>query len=331
MADKNTEQDINYSKIKLWVPILVALGVIILWGISWPVISKHFGQLNMQGTFGDSFGAVNALFSGLAFGGVIYTIILQSRELRLQREELRETRQEFKIQNNTLKLQQFENTFFNLLKTHHDIVNSMSWNALHHRDLINNFENELRSKVAANEGVFNGREVFNVTYELLKDIKFEGIQKHSWEGDYMACYELVRTNYGHYYRNLYRLIKFVDENDLIPLSQDIRTSVAHPQHQQELQYLKHLSKYKYTCIIRSQLSDYELKWLFYNGLSELGKKFKGYIERYSLLKNLDNTDLHDSSWTSNENYYDSSAYNPNKIKGPLIPKDYYNYSLHSGN
>lgn len=40
------------------------------------------------------FGAVNALFSGLAFAGIIYTILPQRRELELQREELRATRTE---------------------------------------------------------------------------------------------------------------------------------------------------------------------------------------------------------------------------------------------
>lgn len=47
-----------------------------------------------RGTFGDMFGAVNSLFSGLAFAGVIYAIALQSQELSLQRAELKLTRTE---------------------------------------------------------------------------------------------------------------------------------------------------------------------------------------------------------------------------------------------
>ncbi|MCG7949111.1 MAG: hypothetical protein N0C84_22500 [Candidatus Thiodiazotropha taylori] len=47
-----------------------------------------------RGTFGDMFGAVNTLFSGLAFAGLIYAIYLQSRELSLQRVELMQTREE---------------------------------------------------------------------------------------------------------------------------------------------------------------------------------------------------------------------------------------------
>jgi hypothetical protein len=38
------------------------------------------------------FGGINALFAGLAFAGLIYTIYLQRDELRLQREELELTR-----------------------------------------------------------------------------------------------------------------------------------------------------------------------------------------------------------------------------------------------
>lgn len=41
--------------------------------------------------YGDSFGHVNALFSGLAFAGVIITILLQWNELRLQRQEIDES------------------------------------------------------------------------------------------------------------------------------------------------------------------------------------------------------------------------------------------------
>jgi hypothetical protein len=47
-----------------------------------------------RGQFGDMFGAVNTLFSGLAFAGLIYAIFLQRKELELQRDELKLTRTE---------------------------------------------------------------------------------------------------------------------------------------------------------------------------------------------------------------------------------------------
>lgn len=51
---------------------------------------------NFRGTFGDMFGAVNSLFSGLALAGIIITILLQRQELALQRKELQYTRDELK-------------------------------------------------------------------------------------------------------------------------------------------------------------------------------------------------------------------------------------------
>lgn len=58
---------------------------------------RHFYfDLVSRGQFGDMFGGMNALFSGLAFLGVIYAIILQKEELKLQRNELELTRKELK-------------------------------------------------------------------------------------------------------------------------------------------------------------------------------------------------------------------------------------------
>jgi len=67
--------------------VQVVAGLVIFWRIeSW----------ELRGQFGDMFGVVNALFSGLAFGGVIYAILLQREDLALQREELTLTRAELR-------------------------------------------------------------------------------------------------------------------------------------------------------------------------------------------------------------------------------------------
>lgn len=46
------------------------------------------------GAFGDSFGVINTLFTGLAFAGMMVTIFIQTKELRLQREELKLSREQ---------------------------------------------------------------------------------------------------------------------------------------------------------------------------------------------------------------------------------------------
>lgn len=51
-------------------------------------LSERFLNISSTAQIGDSFGVLNTLFSGLAFAGVIVTILLQKEELKLQREEL---------------------------------------------------------------------------------------------------------------------------------------------------------------------------------------------------------------------------------------------------
>jgi hypothetical protein len=53
-----------------------------------------FDKWETKAFFGEMFGSLDALFSGLAFAGLIYTIHLQRKDLQLQREELRLTRDE---------------------------------------------------------------------------------------------------------------------------------------------------------------------------------------------------------------------------------------------
>ena len=57
--------------------------------LTWPISEL---SINKSGVFGDSFGALTALFSGLAFAGMIVTILLQGRELKLQRRDIRKNR-----------------------------------------------------------------------------------------------------------------------------------------------------------------------------------------------------------------------------------------------
>ncbi len=75
------------------VLICIILAIIAIWLLSF-VTLLVFKDWPARGQFGDLFGSVNALFSGLAFAGLIYAILLQKQELSLQREELRLQREE---------------------------------------------------------------------------------------------------------------------------------------------------------------------------------------------------------------------------------------------
>lgn len=69
--------------------------VFLLWLLTPLLIILGFMAFDAQsleltpGTFGDLYGSVNALFAGLAFVGLIWTIILQLRTMRMQRSEIK--------------------------------------------------------------------------------------------------------------------------------------------------------------------------------------------------------------------------------------------------
>lgn len=67
--------------------------------LTWPITEYSVAK---SGVFGDSFGALNALFSGMAFAGLIVTVLLQRDEMHLSRM--------------AFERQQFEASFFHLLE-----------------------------------------------------------------------------------------------------------------------------------------------------------------------------------------------------------------------
>ena len=274
--DKTNKEE---TKSRLWIWIVVAIiGVLAAWGLSWWLINKNIDCSTERGTFGDMFGAVNALFSGLAFAGLIVTLLYQKEELKLQREELRETRNElnaqkleFQEQNKTMKRQRFENTFFNMLSLQQEIIANLSYEYYASPNIRpHNIPEEIFYK-GAPKGQLHGRETFEGIYkhaiiEYNGARHADGIIKILKQNGYIA-YPVISatTRFDHYFRHLYHIYKFVDTSDLIEDSE----------------------RYNYACIIRSQLSDYELVMMFYNCLTSNGRaKFKPLIEKYSVFNNI---------------------------------------------
>lgn len=88
------EKDKELVKILKWS----ITGVFLLWIIAFVVILYVSNWNIAPDAFGESFGSLNALFSSLAFALLIYTALMQRRELYLQRKELEQTRLIFKKQ-----------------------------------------------------------------------------------------------------------------------------------------------------------------------------------------------------------------------------------------
>lgn len=228
-------------------------GVVIAWALVWVLLLPH----PERGTIGDMFGVVNALFSGLAFTGIIYTVLLQSRELQLQRRELSLTRVELEgqklqlvAQNETLRKESFEHTFFALLRLQNDILGTM----------------DVRG---ADGGAVRGRDCFRMFCKRLRACYADYADRHPGapeteriNGAYQRFFDESQAELEHYFRSLYNTVKFVKNSSV----QDKRF---------------------YTNLVRSQLSSYEVVLLFYSCLSDFGRpKFKPLVEEFALLEAL---------------------------------------------
>lgn len=89
------------------IAVFIGYGAYVLWS-TWPVSTT---TIEKAGVFGDSFGVITSLFSGLAFAGLIVTILLQ-------RQELTESREIF-------KKQKFDDAFFRLLDFYQRNLNAI--------------------------------------------------------------------------------------------------------------------------------------------------------------------------------------------------------------
>ena len=172
-----------------------SLAVICLWYFV-GVVLPHYYNPN-EAEFGDAFAGANALFAGLAFLGLILTIRQQQEELEATRAELRGQKEQLQIQNQTASRQRFENTFFRLLKIHHDIAETIVRPDIPSRSAIPQLANRLHQSFEVERGKRTGapvQEVLDATFDLFMD-------SHERE-------------LGHYFRTLYHIVKFVDRSDV---------------------------------------------------------------------------------------------------------------------
>lgn len=264
--------------------IWAVLGVMLIMVFSFYIIYNNIGCWEKRGQFGDLFGAVNALFSGLAFAGLIITIRQQHKDLEYQRQAIEQTNremqnqtEEFNQQNETMKIERFENTFFKMLEVQQSIVNDL-YAADSHKEWVKQDNYSGRS---ANEVLtkyeYRGRNLFYYVFILCDHKLANNIFPYKTSASGLsevikfrgkACLDdyMTTTMFDHYFRHLYSILKFISLNE----------------------WLGEEKQYQYATFVRATLSRYELVMLYYNGFFH--PKMKKMIERYCLLNNI-RTDL----------------------------------------
>lgn len=251
----------------------------------------------VRGQFGDKFGAINALFSGFAFAGIIFTILLQRRDLDETKKAMSHER--------------FDNTFFQLLRTHLETAEKVivrgGFSGRQAFEVFNEHfksadpdfhafcalqkitRNQVREIVDTSEisrskyptldeaDVANLMEVRNKGVGALNNFLDDSEDLHEnkiVQAYAKSCAEYI-DYFAHYFRNLYHILKYIDDSELISSNE----------------------KQRYSRFVRAQLSQAELVALFYNSISdvplpgrdnlELGyPKMGRLLRRFDMLQNM---------------------------------------------
>lgn len=203
------------------------------------------------GTTGDFIGGfLNPILTSLTFIGILLSIFLQRLELSHSRKELERSADALEEQLTSIRLQNFEASFFQMLNSFNSLVSSID---------LHNHKTSVTTQ---------GRDCFKVFYTRLNKIyreqKKRAGNKYSEEEVLYLSYSLFwkehQLELGHYFRFLYNIFKFLEENSI--------------------------SKSYHSKLVRAQLSDQELLLLFYNCTSRDGNDFVKYAVIYELFDNL---------------------------------------------
>lgn len=333
--EKNKKSIIlNISRTEIFIFLGVGLLLIFIPLLfTWDAIS--WVSFKDKGEIGDAIGGITAPFIG--FGGAILVYLA----LKAQIDANDKIQKQFADQTKIDYRQNFETTFFSMLTIHHDIVKNID---ITPKDLIDSSSAEFKNYINRHlpslndklysENLIASRDVFKFSLEALNMlIKEDLILEHKLERPnedrifmavydkqllqklvdfrkpfseqnvtFLGCNEQTRfqsiydsiyfklsTDFGHYFRNVYRIIKMVDEKKF---SEDFREDFK--------------TKYSYTSIVRAQLSDDEIVWLFFNCLSNKGsEKFKPLLEKYSILKIINEDD---ETYSFYSKFYEKSAF-----------------------
>jgi len=188
------------TKIKIWFFIVILLIIIgFIFGIAYFAIDNN----SCFSDFGDYVGGSVASVWSLAGLIIIYVAFLgQKKEIQLQKEqielnrleikqsteELRGQKEQLELQYKTMKIQNFEASFFNLL--------------------------EMFNKVG---DIIDRKRFYAIWHQLFPNLKKEGnVDKNEYSGLYEKNYyhRINKTHIDFFFRNFFSIIKFIDNSEI---------------------------------------------------------------------------------------------------------------------
>lgn len=251
-----------WAKIATFCTILW-ITVVIVSGVGFSIFTRQVDFSN-TGAFGDSFGPLGAIMAAFAAFAAFETLneqrneIARSKEREAIEDERREREDQRRIENerNQVELDRrtmFESTFFNLLSYFRDIARET--------DLGTGDDRKV------------SRDAFQkICSRMLNFHKANGNLYLAWD----STINYYKNDLNHYFRLLYHIIKYVDQQQSI-------------------------DRYFYIRLVRATLSESEIILLFANcAVGEGREKFKPLVETYALLHNV--SDLSREVWRMDEHF-----------------------------
>ena len=161
-------------------------------------IWENHTLLGMAGEFiGGTVGSIWALAGVILF---FLALIYQKRELVLQRIELHESRKIMQSQSRTIAIQQFENTFFQLLNFHINAANQIRSITLG-RKAVNPFDSLYEDFKKDAKSLNKRRKSDAGSATPADDVSFEHC--------FSAVYEAYKNTFQHYLENYKTLLLFI--------------------------------------------------------------------------------------------------------------------------
>jgi len=236
-----------HIKQNFWIWLVATFLIILIWA-AWTFFAFQGASMDIpiRGQIGDSYGALNTLFTGLAFSAVVAAAFYERANLAVALKAAEDQEKEMKAIKADRKVESFERTLFLMLESHRQIIESLT-----HRPT--------RISIESKGTTFKGREVVKLISDNLSDtFNKPGADKD--ENNWIAFYKA-----------------FVFEFDLI------RDSVVNL-FDHILENAPIEKRERYIRIARGQISKAELGICFYLGLLNHNKALKEIAEKVCLFE-----------------------------------------------
>jgi uncharacterized membrane protein len=289
-----TGSDVTRNQVSNYVSIVRMVVLLTLLFLSID-LTGHYYELPL-GTYGDFFGGIVNPFLACA------SLIALAMTIFMQGLQLKDARAESNRNALALRKQAFETSFFNMLDLHNRIVQDLKFDI---SQLAKTWDFAKGRTFGAKQSLsgrpaVGGRHVFDEVLYFLDEVA-------DASNESVRAYELLQKRHndvlGHYFRNLYQILKFIDRT-----ARDLG---------------KELEPEFYSNILRAQLSANELRVLLYNCSGNMvdSGKFRELVTDYHILEHLP---LH---WNEYAHQLGPSNY---KRSDKALYKQYFKYEVIHG-